>query len=352
MEGYHESASGNDTPARRDRRVRRYESIQVSAFRLLADVIVDRLDIGDSFSPGVRSLARWAGLASAGQISTMLYEFANEGWIAYDGKTITLLADPDADDETPISAIDRDTDGLPINPIDRGESPPIKAIDHPINPIDRATSAELINGVDRSADRVPKRGKAFQTPINGVDRISRRMEDHVLVAAAGSQESAAALKHDLPCGAKIDQAADRLSPAAQALFDLGADDVIIADALAARPDLTVEQVAATWAHFEQRRRAGLVNGTGAFFNAIRSGQVHEAPPDPQRPIVAEEYTRQDPGFFRRGDDVSDLARPGAAPPAPEERPELRDLAPPVRAAPVRKVVLAPAYVPPKWRGRR
>jgi hypothetical protein len=313
--------------------VRRYESILVPAIRLLADVILDRLEIGDSFEPGVRDLARWAGLASAGQISPMLYELAGDGWIAYDGRTITLLANPD---EPPISDVDRGDDEPPINAADRAESPPINAadrpngtpinaVDRPINRADRATSADSINTADRGADRVPKRNKAFQAPINGVDRISKRMEDHVLVAAAGSQDSPAALKHDLPCEAKNDQSDRSLDPVVQRLLELDpVNDGVVANILADQPNLTLQQVNDTWADFAPRIKLGYCT-PGAFFKALRAGEFRSAPSDPQRPIAAEEYTRRDPGFYRRGDDVSDLepaeqaeqaeqARGAAAPP--------------------------------------
>lgn len=78
--------------------------------------------------------------------------------------------------------------------------------------------------------------------------------------------------------AEIDQVIDRTHPAAQILAEFGADPAIIAEALAARPDLTPQQVRDTWEHFQRRIAAGRVNpDAGAFFSAIRSGQLHAAP---------------------------------------------------------------------------
>jgi hypothetical protein len=135
----------------------------------------------------------------------------------------------------------------------------------------------------------------------------------------------------------------QLGPAARVLAELGASYAVIADALLERPDLTPEQVRATWAHFERRVAAGRCE-TGAFFAAIRRGELHAAPPDPALPIDVERYG----DLFRSDSDASDLPPPDA------ERPELAELEALARREPARPLPFtpAPAYVPPKWRGRR
>lgn len=145
-----------------------------------------------------------------------------------------------------------------------------------------------------------------------------------------------------------DRSPDRSHLAAAALAELGADAAIIADALRARPDLTAQQVADTWAwHQLRRERDPEKVGLGIFFHAIRHGHLRDAPPDLRRPIAVERYVKADPAFYRRGDDVRDL------PAADSARPELLDLEPPRSpAGPLPPVVRAAPYVPPKWRGRR
>jgi hypothetical protein len=135
------------------------------------------------------------------------------------------------------------------------------------------------------------------------------MEDHDLVAAALDSESAAA-RSKIPCSA---ESIDPPDHRALLLAELGADAKIIRDALRARPDVTTEQIRASWAHFEQRISAGLCTA-GAFFNAIKRGQLHTAPPDPQQPLDPEAY-RDRPGFAL-----------GGAPPGPPEVESIGDIA--------------------------
>lgn len=104
------------------------------------------------------------------------------------------------------------------------------------------------------------------------------MEDHDLVAAAEDHDSAAATKEKLPCAGDSITRGDR-SPAAAVLAELGGSAPVIADALRARPDLTPEQVRATWEHFQRRIADGRCD-EGAFFGAIRRGELHAAPPAP------------------------------------------------------------------------
>src|SRR5207253_5911924 len=77
-------------------RLRPYQFIATPAITLVLDAIAERLAEGESFAPGVRALASWAGLKSAGQISRILYQLTADGFIAYDNAgTITLLHHPD-----------------------------------------------------------------------------------------------------------------------------------------------------------------------------------------------------------------------------------------------------------------
>jgi hypothetical protein len=142
-----------------------------------------------------------------------------------------------------------------------------------------------------------------------------------------SLDSAAASLDHVPCGADFDRAADRFGPAALLLAELGANPKIIAEALDARPNLTTAQIQATWAHFQARIAAGRVRpDAGAFFDAIGRGQIHPAPPDPERPIDPAAYADNDQ--FRSGGDVSDLEEPPAeeSPPARARRLAPDDLA--------------------------
>ena len=110
--------------------------------------------------------------------------------------------------------------------------------------------------------------------------------------------------------AQSDQAPDRLHPAVQVLTELGAHETIIAEALRARPDLTPQQVEATWAwHQWRRERSGGRLGEGVFFHAIRRGQIHAAPEceSADGVIDVSKYTSGAYGdLFRRGGDISDL----------------------------------------------
>src|SRR4051812_28451127 len=85
-----------DTPTAIPPRLRPYQFIATPAITLVLDAIAERLAEGESFAPGVRALASWAGLRSAGQISRILYQLTADGFIAYDNAgTITLLHHPD-----------------------------------------------------------------------------------------------------------------------------------------------------------------------------------------------------------------------------------------------------------------
>jgi hypothetical protein len=260
--GYSDSVDRNPPDNNHARPLKAYEFISTPPIQLILDAIAAHCGVGGVIRPGVRRLAAWANYASAGRISPLLDQLASDGWIAYDPATglITLLEDPNGPAITErdrwIAATD---DSAPITERDRDEALP-----------------------DAEYEAITLR-----------DRSAQCIEDHVLVAATETLDSAAA-RSKIPCGA--DSITER-DHRAVLLSELGADAKIIADALAARPDLTPEQIRASWSHFERRIAAGLVNpDAGAFFAAIRRGQVH-APPraDPARPLDPESYA-DDPAY--------------------------------------------------------
>src|SRR5207253_11130939 len=108
-------------------RLRPYQYIATPAITLVLDAIAERLAEGESFAPGVRALASWAGLRSAGQISRILYQLTADGFIAYDNAgTITLLQDPDDDADYMPNVTDRGADRRPDqggDPGDQGSDP-------------------------------------------------------------------------------------------------------------------------------------------------------------------------------------------------------------------------------------
>lgn len=277
MASYHENA----TPTATARPLRRFESISVPPIRLILDAILAHCGIGGTIAPGVRVLGEWSGV-TLGLISGCLRQLDAEGIVLYDGRNITLLVDPDAEPET-----DRSPDRSHCDE-------PEEVIDQVIDQPDQPSSSDRSG--DRSLSQSPLLAAIHrvQTRWNG-DRPSDRSPDrsallgsdppldppmvHDYLAAA---DSAAALKTSTNRGVQggesaIDHLADR-HPAALILAELGADDVIIADALAARPDLTPAQVRNSWAHFEARIAAGRCDA-GAFFAAIRKGKLHAAPRD-------------------------------------------------------------------------
>ena len=233
----------------------------------LLDAIRAHCGVGGTIRPGNRTLAEWANYASAGHIAPLLDQLACDGRILYDRDTglITLLSDPDAGSGDPV--------------------------------VDQSIPAGIDSAIDPESAPIPSRDRVFALSdaeyesIPRRDQLAPRMEDHVLVAAAENQDSAAA-RYTLPCSDELIPSRDH--PAALMLAELGADEAIIADALTARPDLAVSQVRATYAHFEPRIKAGRCT-IGAFFKAIRRGQLHTAPPDPEKPIDPAAYSGQ-PGY--------------------------------------------------------
>jgi hypothetical protein len=261
MEGYHEPTTLTSSA----RPLKAYEFISTPPIQLILDAIAAHCGVGGTIRPGVRRLAAWANYASAGRISPLLDQLASDGWISYDPSTglITLLEDPNGGSITP-------RDRWIADAADDAESAPITR-----------------------RDRDESHSDAEYESITARDRSAPRMEDHVLVAAAESDSESAAARYKLPCS--VETITERDRSAALLLAELGADDVIIADALTARPDLTPEQIRASWAHFLPRIRAGLCTA-GAFFSAIRRGQLHPAPrADPRRPLDPESYA-SDPAY--------------------------------------------------------
>jgi hypothetical protein len=235
-----------------------YEFIATPPIQLILNAIRAHCGVGGTIRPGVRRLAAWANYASAGRISPMLDQLAADGWILFDPTTglITLLEDPSP------AITERDQWAG-----DDTESPAITERDHwkdsaAITPRDRDLAQQ----------------DAESLAITERDRSTPRMEDHVLVAATENQESAAAKYNNIPCSSP-ESITRRDRPAALLLAELGTNRKLIAQAFIARPDLTPEQVRATWAYFEPRVAAGRCEA-GAFHAAIASGQIHAAPPDP------------------------------------------------------------------------
>jgi hypothetical protein len=240
-----------------------YETISTPPIQLVLNALAEHCGVGGTIRPGVRRIAAWANYASAGRISPILDQLAADGWIAYDPQTglITLLEDPN---------------GPPITERDRW--------------IDDETES------DESAPITPRdRDEAQQDADDGSitprDRSAQRMEDHVLVAATETQDSAAA-RYKLPCDAETITLGDRSADLVMA--ELGTSAKLRAKALAKRPDLTAAQVLATRAHFEPRIAAGLCTD-GAFHAALANGEIHAAPHDPDRPIDPAAYAA-DPAY--------------------------------------------------------
>lgn len=72
----------------------------------LLDLIIARCRVGETITPGNRTLAKWAGLTSIGSIPSSIAQLVADEWIAYDprGGKITLLRTPYASAPPPPSA--------------------------------------------------------------------------------------------------------------------------------------------------------------------------------------------------------------------------------------------------------
>lgn len=294
MASYHESVTPTATEAIH---LRPYEYPVLPPIGRVLQAIREHCGVGGTIQPGVRQLASWANYASAGRISSLLEQLADDGWILWDGDNgqITLLAD-----SQPIPQRDQDAITEGDQEAENDDSEAIPEGDQVIPLRDR-------NALIPQSDRGLRRPSPLLKAITQKDRSASRMEDHVLATADLESDSAAAI-NKLPCAANSITLPDRFAsnPAALVLAQLDADEVIIADALAVRPDLTPEQVLASWAHFEPRIAAGLCT-SGAFFNAIRKGRLHAAPRDEALDPAA--YA-DDPQFLMAGQ--------AAAPPAAAE----------------------------------
>jgi hypothetical protein len=309
MEGYHGSVTPTDTPTRK---LRPYEYVVRPPIARVLIAICQHCGIGGTIQPGVRQLAVWANFASAGRISPLLHQLATDGWILYDPEsgTITLLADPDGpipEGDRPIS--DGDQDAIPEGdrPISDGDRGSITAADQVIPGADQAIPARDRFRVISPRDRRMRQQDAEEDSITSRDRIVPRMEDHDLAATDRESDSAAATK-TLPCEAESITLGDR-SPAAEALAALGfVNAKIIAQALAARPDVTAEHVDATWAeHLRRAGEEGEAKARATFCSAIRTGDFRAPAPPPSRgPIDAQRYLGGAYGdLFRLGSDDAD-----------------------------------------------
>jgi len=237
----------------------------------LLDAICAHCGVGGTIRPRNRTLADWANYASAGHITPLLDQLACDGRILYDRTTglITRLFDPTRDQLIPRG----------INSEDEEENDDSALI---------PSRDRDLGQQDAENESIPRR-----------DQNAPHMEDHVLVAAADHDSDSAAARYKIPCS--VESIPPRDQNAARFLAEKGADEVIITDAFTVRPDLTLSQVRDTWAHFEPRIKAKRCT-IGAFFKAIRRGQLHSAPPDPQRPLNPESYA-DDPAF-KLGSDTS------------------------------------------------
>lgn len=288
---YHRPATPTVAPTTPHRTLAYYEYIVTPPIQLVLNAIREHCSVGGTIRPGVRRLAAWANYASAGRISPMLDQLAADGWITYDPTTglIMLLEDPYADDTVTvieenapplITAGDHETDS-------EADSEAITVRDHET---DEAADSERITRRDRDG-ALPD---AAAGSITRRDRQAPRMEDSCLAAAGSNLDSAAVSKY-IPCAAESIPERDRSpDPVDVLLAELGTSAPLRAQARAALPDLTVQQVRDTWAHFEVRIKAGRCT-PGAFHAAIARGELHAAPPDPTRPLNPAAYAEQE-GF--------------------------------------------------------
>ncbi len=274
---YHEFATPTVAPP-----LRPYEFVARPPIAFVLDAIVDHCGMGGSITPGVRELAKWAGV-SAGQISPILYQLADDGWILYDGRVITLVRHPDlVADQLGADGTDLGADQESDLESDR----PDLATDRIDQTRDRPDLAKDRFGISSAVNGTVVRQTTAKNSDLAKDRFRGRMV-HVSHEQQQSldQDSAAATKRHVPCAAQNDQQPDRVSPVVQALLEVGTNSKIIAKALAARPQLTAQEVRDTWSWHQWRiERSGGTKGDGVFFEAISCGQVHAAPPNSDAPI--------------------------------------------------------------------
>lgn len=279
-EVYHTSDTAQSNP---------YAYTVVPPIGELLTIICEDRSVGGCFRPGNRWLANRMGYRSASQIPYLLSQLACDGWISYDSTSgvIMLLRDPrEPETDQAIRSPDRSMEQITDDTFDDDSVV--------IDPIDRDIA---LPDAECTSDQLSR-------------SIPQRMEDSCL-AAADSESDSAAARYKYHAAQKPISPPDH--PAALILAELGTAPKLIAKALAKRPDLTPEQIRATWSHFEPRIKAELCTA-GAFHAAISNGQLHAAPPDPDRPLDPATYANK-PGFALG----SDL-------PPPDEPESIRDRA--------------------------
>lgn len=267
------------------RTLRPYEYVATPPIQLVFDAILDRVGAGGSFAPGIRTLADWSGV-SRGQITAHLRQLAEDGWILYDGRVITLLRHPDQADESDRSGdrslCDDTHDAIDhlIDHSDQGDtsdrsgdrSPTRTPAASPLLSTDR----RVLNGqiADAPRDRSPDRSapSGFDPPQTPPMVLMSHEQQQSLVAVHGIEST----NGGSGGGTLIDRGIDQ-HPAALLMAKLGANAKIIAAAFAARPDWTPEQVQARWDYDQERieRSDGRLMA-GVFFEALRCGQLAPA----------------------------------------------------------------------------
>lgn len=240
-----------------------YEWVATPPIQLILNAICELLVVGGSAAPGVRQLAEIAGV-SRGMVSDNLRQLAIDGWIAYDGRYITLLRHPDeAHDQSdvhPDEVIDqsdvRSDQAIDQSDVHSAATMPALAPRRVLVP-DVALS-ESARPTDRSrpSDSPPP----YNPPMEYI---------HVAATAAAATQRNSIGGSGGP--SQNDQPADH--PAAAVMRQYGADGKIVNKALMARPDYTPDQVHALWAWQEQRRAQNPNLGPGIFFTSLAAGQL-------------------------------------------------------------------------------
>lgn len=258
MISYHETVTPTATETVQ---LRPYEYPVLPPIGRVLQAIREHCDVGGTIKTSVRELAEWANYASAGRISSLLGQLANDGWILYDSdnSNITLLADSEpitARDQAAITAEDQDDENDDSEAITEG--------DQAIPTRDRDA---LIPARDRGSQRPSPLLKA----ITRRDQLAPRMEDHVL-AAVDQESDSAATRSQIPCAADLIPTRDRFSdsPTAIVLSELGADPVTLAEIAAAQPDLTPSDILPQWdIAQEQERNGDARNARGLLFGVLK-----------------------------------------------------------------------------------
>jgi hypothetical protein len=290
---YYGYVSSNDTPNDTPRKLGPYEFIAVPPIQLVLNAIVDLCEVGGSVKPGVRALAEASGTCR-GMITDYLRQLEHDGWIAYDGRWITLLRDPNAPEAPEVCDESHD---------------PIDQPDGHVEKSDRSAGRTLAES-DRSAGRTTLRAAVERAHMrHSADQPSVRPADRSVPSFAHPPQTPPMVIHDLAAadsvaahessttggsggGVVIDQPDGHWPPAGQVMAELGAHPRIIADALSARPDLTPQQVRDRWSYDQERIAASGGRLTeGVFFEALRAGQL--APPPRSAAVDWSAYATDD-----------------------------------------------------------